>query len=103
MYVLLLDEAEIYEYESRKLSMNGGMGPKAHTALADYTSRLGCIKGQGFGPTDTSNAHSVINELWIQMNKIAEASADVDYMIDELARLLKEDILDKEDKLADSV
>ena len=103
MYVLLLDDVEISEYESRKLNVTGGMGQKAQTALSDYTSRLGCIKGQGFGPSDTSNAHAVIDELYKQMLKISETTSDVDCMIDDLVRILKEDILDKEDNLADSI
>lgn len=103
MYVLLLDDVEISEYENRKLNVTGGMGQKAQTALSEYTSRLGCIKGQGFGPSDTSNAHAVIDELFTQMNKIAETTADVDCMIDDLVRIIQEDILDKEDELADSI
>lgn len=103
MYVLLLDDVEIREYENRKLNVDGGMGQKAQTALSDYVSRLGCFKGQGFGPSDSSNAHAVIKELYKQMNKISEVTADVDCMIDDLVRILNEDILDKEDKLADSI
>ncbi|MCR5804054.1 MAG: hypothetical protein K6G47_07300 [Clostridia bacterium] len=103
MYDLILDDVEIGEYESRKLNMNGGMGQKAQTALTDYTSRLGNIQSQGFGPSDTSNAHAVIDELLVQMKKISETTAEVDCMIDDLVRIIKEDILDKEDKLADSV
>lgn len=103
MYDLILDDVEISEYENRKLNMNGGMGQKAQTALTDYTCRLGNIQSQGFGPSDTSNAHAVIEELRKQMIKISETTADVDCMIDDLVRIVKEDILDKEDNLADNV
>ena len=86
---LLLDDAEIIEYESRKLNVTGGMGQKAQTALSDYTSRLGCIRDQGFGPSDTSKAHAVIDELLTQMNKISDATVDIDRMIDDLVRMVK--------------
>ncbi|MBO7426425.1 MAG: hypothetical protein J6U23_12190 [Clostridiales bacterium] len=103
MYVLLLDDVEINNYENRKLNANDGMGQKAQGALLTYTSRLGCIQGQGFGPEDTSNAQAVIKELLNQMKKISETAADVDCMIDDLVRSLKEDILDKEDELANKI
>ena len=100
---LILDEEEIIEYENRKLCANGGMGQKAQTALTDYTSRLSNIRCQGFGPLDSSNAHAVIDELLKQMNKISETTAEVDHMIDDLVEILKVDVLDKEDNLANSI
>ena len=100
---LILDENEISGYEDRKLDMNGGMGQKAQFALSQYTSRLDNLAGQGFGPNDTSTAHAVIDELRAQMRKIAETTDDVDSMIDDLVRVLKAEVLDKENKLADNI
>lgn len=100
---LLLDDVEISEYENRRLNKIGGMGQKAQNALADYTSRLGNIRCQGFGRYDSSNAHAVIDELLKQMIKISETAADVDNMIDDLVNILKVDVLVKEDNLADHI
>lgn len=100
---LILDDNEILEYENRKLNRNGGMGQKAQSALSDYTSRLGNIRCQGFGRFDSSNAHAVIDELLVQMKKISETTADLDCMIDDLIKMLKEEVLDKEDKMADGI
>ena len=99
---LYMSETEILGYENKKLNMAGGMGPQVQFALSQYTSRLGNLSSQGFGPNDASTAHAVIDELIVQMNKIAEITDDLDDKIDDLVRVL-EMIIDKENKLADSV
>ncbi len=100
---LKLDENEITSYENHKLNRNGGLGPKTQFALEQYTSRLDNLAGQGFGPNDTSTAHAVIDELREQMRKIAETTADIDTMIDDLVLMIETEILEKENKLAKDV
>ncbi len=103
MTYLKLEELEIKGYENKRLDMNGGMGHKAQFALSQYSSRLGNLAGQGFGPNDTSTAHAVIDELKAQMDKIAETSADIDSMIDDLVRVLVVEVLEKEDRIAKNI
>ena len=100
---LILDVSEISNYEDHKLNVEGGLGNKAHNAMSDYTSRLGRVVGEGFNPNDTSTAHAVLEELKNQMLKISEITDDLDRQIDDLVYILNDLVIQKENKLSDSV
>ena len=100
---LVLHVSEMNSYESHRLNMEGGLGNKAHTAVTDYTSRLGRVVGEGFYPDDTSTAHAVLEELNNQMLKISAITDDLDKQIDDLVYVLEDLVIQKENKYADSV
>ena len=86
-----------------KISEGGGVGEQARKALNDYTSRLADIRTHAFKRDDSSTAHAVLDELYEEVTSLSETMDSVDVMLDTLINIIQEQILDKEDILADEI
>ena len=78
-------------------------GSKIDNALAAYAMDLTNVENGGFYSDDTSTAHGVISSLQDQSDAFETMITDVNTIIDEAMNLIRTDIIEKEDSLANTV
>lgn len=90
-----LEESEINGYPR----MADGIGFYSKGALDAYKSGLTNVT-HAFGSKDASTVHSVIKALMAETSTIENTIDEVDAMLDSIIDLMKNEILNKEDRLA---
>ena len=94
-----INKLDVMEFDNYK-ALSSDIGLDSKMVLFDYNQKLSEMCENDFSSDDESAVHEVVEALLSEIQAISDSMYDADFMIDSLINLIKNNIIEREDKLA---